>query len=421
MVSIGTLGDVNPFISLGQALQRRGHRITFLAPAVHEELVREAGFAFHALGSREDYFALINNPDLWDSRKAFETLWRGVLSILVKIPTFVRALPADEQCLLLTHPFALPAASLARAERPDLPIVGGYLAPANMRTLHDPLTIGPIGIPAWLPMSWRRWIWNSIDAKLIDRIAVPDLNKERQRNGLEPVAHLVEHMHTVADLSLTLFPSWFAKDQPDWPQPRHSGEFPLFDPHPEHELSDEIRHFLANGDAPIIFTSGTGHKHGSAYFSRALDAVTRLGRRAIFLTPFQKQLPTALPGEVLWQSYVPLRRLLVHAAAIVHHGGIGTTAEALRSGIPQVVVPFAHDQFDNGARVEALGVGHSIKAASASGRVLESTLASLLSSDSVNARCKAAAMRLAKASDTVPICEAIEGVLLARSKKADLI
>ena len=123
MVSIGTLGDVNPFISLGQALQRRGHRITFLAPAVHEELVREAGFAFHALGSREDYFALINNPDLWDSRKAFETLWRGVLSILVEIPTFVRALPADEQCLLLTHPFALPAASLARAERPDLPIV----------------------------------------------------------------------------------------------------------------------------------------------------------------------------------------------------------------------------------------------------------------------------------------------------------
>ena len=171
-------------------------------------------------------------------------------------------------------------------------------------------------------MSWRRWIWNGIDAKLIDRIAVPDLNKERQRKGLEPVAHLVERMHTVADLSLTLFPSWFAKDQPDWPQPRHSGEFPLFDPHPEHELSDEIRQFLANGDAPTIFTSGTGHKHGSAYFSRALDAVTQLGRRAIFLTPFQKQLPTALPGEVLWQSYVPLRRLLVQAAAIVHHGDI---------------------------------------------------------------------------------------------------
>jgi len=405
-----------PFISIGKAMQQRGHRVTFLAPAVHEDIVQGAGLAFHALGSREDYLALINDPDLWDSQKSFATLWRGMLGNLKEIPTFIDSLPADEHCLLLTHPFALPAAALARARRPDLPIVGAYVAPANMRTVHDPLTIGPIRVPRWLPVSWRRWIWQRIDAKLIDPIAVPDLNAERARKGFKPVAHVIEHMHTVADLSLTLFPSWYAKDQPDWPQPRHGGDFPLYDPKPGQALSAEVQRFLAKGDAPIVFTPGTGHKHGSRYFVHALDAVTRLGRRAIFLTPFREQLPSTLSGAVLWQSYVPLPALLPRAAAIVHHGGVGTTAEAMRAGIPQVVVPLAHDQFDNGARVEALGVGRSIRAARASGPGLKSALASLLSSSSVSVQCKDVAMRLAATPNAAATCEAIEGALIARRR-----
>lgn len=413
VVSVGTLGDMYPFISIARALQERGHRVTVLAPAVHAETVREAGLAFHPLGSREGYLALIRDPDLWDSRKAFATMWRGMRHNLNDIPAFFETLPADAPCLLLSHPFVLPAAALVRAARPGLTIVSGYVAPANMRTVHDPLMIGPIRIPAWLPMSWRRWIWKRIDAKLVDPVALPDLNDARHQKGLEPVTHVIEHMHSVADLSLTLFPSWFAKDQPDWPCPRYSGEFPLYDPHPEQALSTEVRQFLAAGDAPIVFTPGTGHRHARDYFVQALDAVTRLGRRAMFLTPFQEQLPATLPREVLWQPYVPLRSLLPHAAAMVHHGGVGTTAEALRAGIPQVVVPLAHDQFDNGARIEALGVGRSIRASRASGPNLQSALASLLSSGAVSAQCKAVALRLAHAPNLGGLCAAIEGLLPA--------
>ena len=96
-----------------------------------------------------------------------------------------------------------------------------------------------------------------------------------------------------------------------------------------------------------------------------------------------------LPAHVLWQPYVPLRAILPRCAALVHHGGIGTTAEALRAGVPQVIVPLAYDQFDNAARVTALQAGarESGGTAGASPRALARTLRRLLDSAEVRAGC----------------------------------
>ena len=111
----------------------------------------------------------------------------------------------------------------------------------------------------------------------------------------------------------------------------------------------------------------------------------------MFLTPHRDQLPAELPRHVLWQEYVPLRALLPHVAVLVHHGGIGTTAEALHAGTPQLVVPLAHDQFDNGARVAALGVGRSLPATRLTqGRLLR-CLEALLDDEGLPARCRAVA------------------------------
>src|SRR5206468_2618186 len=81
------------------------------------------------------------------------------------------------------------------------------------------------------------------------------------------------------------------------------------------------------------------------------------------LHPLPTLMPPDLPPAIFWQDYVPLRAVLPRVAALVHHGGIGTTAEALRAATPQLVAPLAHDQFDNAARVTALGAGHGLRAA----------------------------------------------------------
>jgi rhamnosyltransferase subunit B len=411
VATCGTAGDMHPFLSLAKALQGRGHKVTFLAPEVHEKLVLQACLPFKAYGTRENYFAAINDPDLWDDRKAFIVLWGSLCPSLGEVRDFVAALPAGERCVVLAHPLLLPAAALARTVRSDLLIVGAYLAPINLRSYHDLLTIGSLRVPQWFPIGWRRLLWRLIDSRVVNPIFLPTLNAKRQANGLPPVSHFFDHMYGIPDLSLGLFPSWFCEQQVDWPAPFQRGEFQLYEPNPDQVLSPELQAFLAAGEAPIAFTPGTGHRHAASYFANALVAVMRLGRRAVFLTPHREQVPSELPSAVLWQAYVPFHALLPRVSALVHHGGIGTTAEALRAGIPQLVVPLAFDQFDNGIRVRNLGVGDSLPASRMHARNLTKALRAILSSTSIETQCAAVAARFSTTPDTEQTCIAMESAL----------
>jgi rhamnosyltransferase subunit B len=218
---------------------------------------------------------------------------------------------------------------------------------------------------------------------------------------------LLEFLIAVPDLSVMLFPEWFARTQPDWPRPLLRVGFALYEPNPDLAIAPELARFLASGAAPIVFTPGTGNRQGGHYFRCALEAVRQLGRRAIFLTPYAEQIPDDLPGHVLWQAYLPLRTLLPQVAALVHHGGIGTTAEALRSGTRQLVVPLAHDQFDNAARVEALGAGYVLPASRLNAVRLARSLRRLLAAPSLPEHCLAAASKLDGEPNMDQLCEVL--------------
>ena len=417
MAALGTSGDMYPFLALAVSLQRRGHRVTFFGPAPHERHARLAGVPFHAVGTVEDYQEALADPDLWHPQRSFKLIWQGLNRCLDLLPAFVRTLPQDEPCVILSHLLAIPSAALVRPLRPDIPIVSVVLAPSNLRTSHDPLTIGPLSIPPWVPMAWRRWIWGRVDARFLDPVALPDLNAERGRRGLPPVDHFHAHMQGASDLSVALFPAWFAPAPPDWPQPLVQGDFQLYEPDAGQPMSAELTRFLSAGEPPIVFTAGTGHRHASAYFAKAVQATRRLGARAVLLSSAREQVPASLPDSVLWQPYVPFRTLLPAAAALVHHGGIGTTAEALRAGVPQLVVPFAHDQFDNGARIQALGVGRAMPASRLRAGALARVLDGLVSSPSVKAACRVVANRFAAQASNDALCQRIEA-LMARPAEA---
>lgn len=360
VVTIGSAGDLFPFMRLALALKESGQRVTMLGPEQHGPFVAPTGLAFHGLPADE---AVLDHPDLWHPTRGLAVVWRATRPAMAQVPAFVAALPPEDKVVLLAHPLALPEADLCRAARPGLKVAAAYLAPSNLPTVHDPLLLGPYPVPRWVPLGARRWLWRRLGEALINPVALPDVNAARAQAGLAPVDDLVGFIAGVPDLSLTLFPSWFAPTQPDWPRPLQQGDFPLYDPAPEAELSPEVARFLQAGAPPLVFTPGTGNRQAAYYFRCALDAAARLGLRAILLTPHRAQLPAQLPTPALWQEYVPLRLLLPHVAALVHHGGIGTTAEALRAGTPQLVVPLAHDQFDNAARVRLLGAGASLRAA----------------------------------------------------------
>ncbi|MES2741180.1 MAG: nucleotide disphospho-sugar-binding domain-containing protein [Pseudomonadota bacterium] len=409
VATVGTAGDMFPFISIACALRGRGHRVTFLGPEPHRHYAESAGLDYVTLGSREQYRAALAHPDLWHPRKGIAVVMGAGKGSELALADFVAGLPDTSSCVMVAHQLLLPAAALAR-----MPIVGVYLAPGGLRTVHRSMMLGPFKVPRWVPAGVRRWLWRRIDTALIDPHVLPALNTARRARGMAPVRGFIEHMQSVSDLSVTLFPSWYAATEPDWPQPLYRGPFQLYDPDPGQAPSAELTAFLAAGAPPLVFTPGTGNQQAARYFAQALYAVRRLGRRAIFLSGHRGHIPADLPDCVLWQAYLPLRCLLPRVAALVHHGGIGTTAEALRAGVPQLVVALAFDQFDNGARVGALGVGRLLLAQRLRGPTLARALGALLASEAVRQRCRQVAAHFAQGAqvqaETDALCHAIETV-----------
>ena len=120
-----------------------------------------------------------------------------------------------------------------------------------------------------------------------------------------------------------------------------------------------------------------------------------LGLRALFLTGDASQLPATLPPAIRHVDYAPFSLLLPRVRAIVHHGGVGTLAQVLRAGVPQLVVPQAYDQFDNASRLVGLGVAHALFPREDGSRgALHDALRALLADDALPAACTATAARM---------------------------
>ena len=409
---VGTAGDLHPFLSLGTALRRLGRPVTVITHAHHRAAVARAGLVHAASDTEADWDRILARPGIWHPTRSFEALLEAPTyeDGLERVLGHLEAVPADPASprVLLSHPVAVPAGAIARARGHAEHLAAVWLAPSNLKTCHGPLQLGPLPMPAWLPPSWRRALWNWAEARYVDPVLLPQMNAVRGRRGLPPLPSWTAHMTTAPEVSLTLFPEWFGPVRPDWPRPLLAGEFPLFDPAAGDPLPAAVETFLAAGPAPVVFLPGSANLHAAEFFGHALAASARLGVRALLLTPEPGQVPQPLPPWALWQPYVALARLLPHTAALVHHGGIGTTAEALRAGVPQVVTPFAWDQFDNGARVEALGAGRVCAARWLGFGRLARSLGAVLGAAAMRQRCAQLARHFPPPRDMDALVRALE-------------
>jgi UDP:flavonoid glycosyltransferase YjiC (YdhE family) len=209
---------------------------------------------------------------------------------------------------------------------------------------------------------------------------------------------------------LGLFPDWFGPPQPDWPPQTRLTGFPLYDERGGADIPEELTRFLDAGEPPVVFTPGSAMAQGQDFFAAAVEACRLLGRRGVFLTRFPDQVPPDLPAAVRHFDYVPFSQLLPRAAALVHHGGIGTSAQALAAGVPQLVMPMAHDQPDNAARLRRLGVAASLPRARFRGPAVARDLERLLRSKEVAQNCRAVADRLKDSRAVEQTCEELEAL-----------
>ncbi|MEL7036607.1 MAG: glycosyltransferase [Cyanobacteria bacterium J06592_8] len=386
LTTFGTLGDLYPYLAIALDLQNQGHRPLIATSERYRQQVEAQGIEFYPV--RPDSI-----PEFEEDREflSLMMLQKRSLEYVVcyMLMPHLQASYTDLMAastgadLLITHPLTF-AGSLV-AEKIVIPWVSCILSPYSFLSAYDlqsnlwsgNIPLSPYEKTQIMGMQdsiARNFQWQA-------RFWIAPWRQLRSELGLAADCNpLFGGLHS-PDLVLGLFSEMLAAPQPDWPSLTVVTGFPFYRPRNSEGLSVELTQFLDSGEPPITFTLGSsGVMSPGNFYIEAATALKELGYRAVLLMGKEaRQVPSELlPNGTIAVDYAPHSELFPRSMAIVHHGGIGTTGEALLAGRPMLVVPDDFDRPDNAARVVRLGVGRQVSRDRYSATVLASELKQLL-------------------------------------------
>lgn len=407
ILAMGSSGDVHPMIALAKQLRARGHEVTFAVNPHFFPLLEKLAIPTAPIGTEEEYRRATAAPELWQPTKAFPFILKKLILPLME-PVY-RLVAELRPTVVIGTPLSLGAR--AAHEALGVPYATVVLAPSPILCVDHAPRLPPLSPnqPRWLN---RFWIW--LINRYLDRLVGPEVNAFRRDVGLGAVKQIVTRYWHSPQLVLGLFPACFLGHPipQDWPATTRLTGFPLYDEADVMPEDPAVEAFLQAGPPPVVFTPGSAMRQGYDFFLASATAIHQLKARAIFLTRHREQLPAHLPAGIAYFPFVPLSRLLPRCAALVSHGGIGTVAQGLASGIPQLVMPMAHDQPDNAARLVALEAGLALPRrryqASAVARALRDL--AMEPRYRAGAQALAACVRESSAGAIERACEEVEGL-----------
>lgn len=409
VLPVGSHGDVHPLLGIAMALRRRGHDVTVATNEHFEPLIRAAHIPFLPTGTDAEFRQTLSDPALWHPLKGFKTVMeKGVLTVMRRTYDLIRSNFSPDDTVILAAGIAF-GARVAQ-DKHGYRVATVQLQPAAFRSVYANPKLPGMFMPQGMPRFLKRAIWSFADFAVIDPILRKPMNEFRRELGLTPIRHVLRDWWNSPLLTLGLFPEWFAPPQPDWPKQLKLVGFPLFDEQGITPLPPDLLAFLSTHPKPIAFTPGSANTHGREFFAESVSAVTHLNRPALLLTRHPEQIPQNLPANILHVPYAPFSQLLPHCAALVHHGGIGTTAQALAAACPQLIMPFSHDQPDNAARVQRLGVGATIPRRQYRAPNIAGKLRALLNSSATLSNCQSIAARFQNTRPLAAACDHIESL-----------
>jgi rhamnosyltransferase subunit B len=409
ITTLGSLGDIHPYMAIALGVQARGHRAVIATSEMYRAKIEAAGIGFHPV--RPD----ISPGDtgllkiVMEERKGGEYLLRRLIFPRVResYEDLMSAVAGAD--LLITHvvTFAGPLV----AEKTGLPWISTVLAPLSFFSYHDSpvLASALLKVREWSPAvnatinriaRYTTRSWGDRVQQLREEIGLP--------RGREPI---FEALHS-PQFVLALFSPILAAPQPDWPPQTRVTGFPFYD-YQEHGagMPTALCDFLDAGPPPIVFTLGSSAvMDAGQFYVESAKAARQLGTRAVLLIgKDERNLPaTPLPDGVVAFEYAPYSSLFPRAAAVVHQGGVGTTSQALRAGRPMLVMPYAHDQPDNAARVKRLGVARIINRYKYTAARAAAELRQLLENQQYRSNAEAIGSRVRAEDGVGAACDVIE-------------
>jgi rhamnosyltransferase subunit B len=404
--TLGSAGDVHPAIELGTALQKRGHRATVVTNEFFGDQIRASGLEFIAMGTVSEGEEIIADPRLWHPTKSFECVAERV--ILPNIARLYEIIREHRAANMVVAASGICLGARVAQEKLGVHLATVHLQPALFRSMVDAGHQGRIPMGPGVPRILKKALFWLMDTIWIEKQLAPCVNAFRATLGLEPVHGIFRQYLHSPELVLGLFPDWFAPPQPDWPRNSHLTGFVLHDAGAHYPVPLEVEEFLSAGPPPVVFTPGSAAATLRKFFRESVEACRIGGLRAMLVTNYPEQLPEDLPPGVRAFSYLPFSQILPRCSALVYHGGIGTLAQAINAGIPHLVVPNGHDQPDNGARVERLGLGISLYPEKYRARSVARMLAELQTSSEIRQRCQEYAGKIDQQTALERACSLIE-------------
>lgn len=410
LTSWGSFGDLYPYIGLGRELASRGHQVRLAVPGFYAPFVTQEGLDHYPVGPEinPDDRALVAR--VMDPIRGPEILIREWLMPQLDQSYAQLRHAVDGADLLVSHPVTFAAPIVARAS--GLRWVSTVLAPMSFFSVSDPPVLAPAPHLAWL----RRF--GGVYGRLVRWVA-----DRSTRSWVEPAIRLAREQGIAGDanplmdgqfspaLTLAMFSSVLGAPQADWPTSTTQTGFVFYNG--STRMPSDLEAFLDAGEPPVVFTLGSSAVGAAGrFYVESAAAARQLGVRAVLMTgglPDNEQVPVS--PDLRLVASAPHQELFPRASAVVHHGGVGTTGQGLRSGRPALVVPHAHDQADNADRVSRLGVARTLRPISYVAAAVARELGCLLADRGYRVRAEAVARRVREEAGAVAAADAIERVL----------
>lgn len=371
ILTVGTRGDVQPYVAIGHGLQQHGHEVTLCAPETFRAFVTHYGLAFAPMPN--DILKLLDSQmgrDIVENSNGIVGAFRTTLKLMGQVKPIQegimqacwQAAQATQPDLLLFHPKALCGTHIA--ERLRIPVIMTLPLPTMVPT-RDFALMGAPALPDWLPARWLQ-SYHRRSYQLV-QLAMNAYRKQiqdfrQQTLGLTPQPRSIDFLHHTDGRPLPFLHVYSPHVVPrpkDWPEHIGVTGYAFLPPQPW-QVPTDLQAFLDQGEPPVYLGFGSiGGKDPTATARVILQAVQHARVRAVIATGWGGLAcpDTLIPEHVHVLQEAPHDQLFPLMAAVVHHGGAGSTAAGLRAGKPTLICPFFGDQPFWGARVHALGIG----------------------------------------------------------------
>lgn len=336
LITHGSGGDVIPFIKLGKMIKDEGYDVSILTHCIYEKESKENGLNFIAIDTYEEYkekdSKLTNLSDpikQLDKYIEFNKTYCGADKTYKEYRIISEYCNKEDTIIIFRHRFSL--AGLLAAEKYGLPTASVFLAPNYVQHLD-------------------------LHEELIGKVMKDEMNKVRKKIGLDNINNWTEWMCS-PKLKLALWPKWYAKEETEsikdmipigFPENKKNNSI--------EEIPKEVEEFLKSGNKTALITAGTSNLINPEFNKIAVEACENANINGILVTAFEEFVPNNLSSNILRLKKAPIKKIMPYVDVVIHHGGIGTSSEALDCGIPQLIMAHLADRPDNADRLKKAGV-----------------------------------------------------------------